>query len=188
MATAGPTLCMTGDDDGGGLNGGDLPWTDPSNITADDATNATAILVAQTTNCLVAKDFRFSPTIPSGATINGIVATIKRRALAGTVDTEFAVIQSDGVAVSSNLSDGVSWNSSYEVVTLGSSTNNWNYAGTSEALNDASTGIAFQAVGTGTAAVDYVKMTVYYTSITGKRSKATGLGTKLGARQAFTGD
>lgn len=66
MSVSGPKITGTGAD-GGGVA---VVWVNPGNITANDGAFATAALVSNTSNELVATNFGFA--IPAGAAITSV--------------------------------------------------------------------------------------------------------------------
>src|SRR4051794_1268202 len=95
MATSGPNIAGTGADDAAV---GTSAWFNPENITADDGGVATQLgLNGATSHYLKGTSFGFS--IPSGATVNGILVEWERVA-GGTriTDTTVKLVQGGSVA------------------------------------------------------------------------------------------
>lgn len=160
MASQGPLGCGTGADDAGV---GTLSWTNVSNITADDGNNATANSAGSgTTHYLKATNFGF--TIPSGATINGLVVDWKRHASSGTItDNRIRVIKG-GVIGATEEGSGSTWNTTEETDTFGGSAVLWGETWTTADINASNFGFAMSAnINANQARVNYVQATVYYT-------------------------
>jgi hypothetical protein len=181
MASQGPLGVGTGADDS---STGVTAWSNPGNITADDGTYATAAITSvgfQTavTHFLKATNFGFS--IPSGATIDGVVAVFNRKCvLSGTAicrdnSSQTAVKLVIGGSVTGNNKAGtnVDWsNGSDEDKSFGASNDLWGTTPTDSQVNASDFGVVISATqtvvgGTSTAYVDYVSITVYYTAAAG---------------------
>lgn len=81
MATTGPKYPGTVEDD---ASVGTASWTSPSNAAADDGVSAVASLFVEQSHYIVARNFDFS-SIPSGATIDSVVVSVKRDGSSGNV-------------------------------------------------------------------------------------------------------
>ncbi len=168
MASQGPRSPASGTDD---ASIGSLPWADPGNITADDGSYATAVgnLVGTAqTEYLVAKDFGFS--VPSTATINGIVVEWKRRvdnpALGAVADNVVSIVRTGAISAT-NLSIGAPWAGSDQYDPFGSSTELWGETWTPSRINATDFGatIAPDVDANVVAMVDHCRITVYYTPL-----------------------
>jgi len=148
-------------------------WSDSGNIVSDNASYA-SITASTFDNTdisygLTATNFDFS-SLPSGATINGIVVEVERYYANGTVSDYQARLIYGGTLQGTAQTTGTNWGafpSSVGIVTIGSSTSNWGYTGISATIVKTSTfGVVYWCQSTGTdsdAFVDYIRMTVYYT-------------------------
>jgi hypothetical protein len=144
-----------------------IAWNNPANAGADDGVYAdkTVFSAGQTTNQLACRGFGFS--IPTGAIVQGIKTTIKRKADAnpGFEDLNVFLLVA-GSAAGSNKAIAGNWSTSDVYVDYGGTTDTWGRAWTPAEINDSLFGIVLTAlcnVGGSTAFVDYVEITVYYT-------------------------
>ena len=167
MSTQGPLSAGTGANDSAF---GTVAWSSPGNVTASDDSRATAVTTAgQTTQYLKATNFGFS--IPSGATINGIVVEFEVSATvgSGSRDERIRIIKGETIGSTDNrvLSPLYSTTDSY--VTRGSSSDLWGESWTDSDINSSTFGVAiackniFIKLGT-TIRIDHVRITVYYTA------------------------
>ena len=155
--------------------GADVPWADPGNIGADDASYATSVnipIAGGTSYLLVAGGFGFA--IPDGATIDGIQVKVNRMTSANPSGTRDAVVQltRDGSAVvGSNLADAATnWPTRLTTASYGGAGALWGTTWTPAEVNAAGFGVALQAVNQNskagrvrTATVDFIRVTVTYT-------------------------
>lgn len=152
----------TGADDAG--SGGAFAWSNPGNCTAADGANASVVLNPGTiAHWLKATNFGFS--IPSGATIDGIVAEVKWSSATATLNTVKLVV--GGSVVGSNKSTGLAGGaSSYK--TYGGSADKWGLTPSVSDVNASNFGLVFGVSATGfvgdTVNVDHIRITVYYTT------------------------
>ena len=148
---------------------GDNDWLTPDNIGADDGSEAQITAATYDTNDhsyrLRARNFGFS--IPDGATIDGIVVEIERRAFAGSAqDQEVQLFDDAGSLVGDNKATATAWPSTAGVATYGSSSDDWNAGLTVTDLNSLTAGVALIVLATGNntdIGVDFMRMTVHYT-------------------------
>lgn len=161
MSTAGPRACGTGTD--GGLPG--AAWTNPGNITADDANYATSSSAPGTnTRNLKATNFGFS--IPAGSTINGIQFAFKWKKTAGTPQLILCqTINASGVIGGTNLADGYSVPATEESKTYGATNQLWGRTWLASDINDVDFGVAFSFASgdSGAISINYVTATIAYT-------------------------
>jgi hypothetical protein len=121
---------------------GTIAWADVNNAKSSDDAKATVIAFG-TTHYLKATNFGFS--IPTGATINGILVEIERRkdSLDGTYDTEIKIVKSNGsIGTTNKAYTTTMWNNFDEYVSYGSSIDLWGEAWTAEDINDTDFGVA----------------------------------------------
>jgi hypothetical protein len=163
---------------------GSSGWTNPNNIFTSNNTYAVSASCANlaTTGYIYALANGFS--IPSGATIDGLVVSIEaKNQLSGTgfrVRHNFSDIflRYSGADQSANSPSGVgtsTWvGTSDTTQTSGSSTASWGASLTTAIVNDASFGVRvrFQNLNASaqTFSVDRIFMTVYYTDSSGVQS------------------
>lgn len=167
--TVGPKLPSTGVDDN--TNGSTLPaWSNPANITSSTDGGASASVTlngTRETHYLKASNFGFN--IPSDATVQGIVVTVKRTVTGGTTgnvnDSQIKIVKSSGAIGAANRSTGSNW-ASTGTLSVGSTSDLWGETWTAGDINNANFGVVIAAVGSsGTnrkANVDYIQITVYY--------------------------
>lgn len=121
---------------------------------------------------LKATGFGFS--IPSGATINGIVVEVERKASANTasntiVDTSVRIVKGGALGVNDDKATAGGWPTTDAYATYGGSTDLWLETWTPTDINATNFGaaIAAEEVCTGTtavtASVDHIRITVSYT-------------------------
>jgi Secretion system C-terminal sorting domain len=166
---------------------GTLAWNDPAGAQTSDATFATvsdliltilAPPVTVTSNYLTATGFNFS-SIPAGATILGVTATIQHErqtllTLDVTSNDNSMKLLVAGVQVGTNMASATAWGNSEETFTYGGTSNLWGTTLTVAQVKAANFGVAFSEkmlisgiLGLGltlTDAVNYISMSVTYTS------------------------
>ncbi len=167
MASQGPNSPGTGADDAGV---GTVTWSNPGNITSSDNAKATATVNATVTHYLKGTNYGFS--IPSGATIDGIVVEIEKSANQSTRGTDSRVrIIKGGTIGSTDKSSVVRWpaTASEAYTTYGSSSDLWGETWTDSDINGSTFGATI--AGSSTAgkssvvlSVDHIRITVYYTA------------------------
>ncbi len=162
MSTQGPNAAGTGSG-----------FTNSGNITADDASYATNSVVLSSPSSLLATNFSFS--IPSGATINGITVGIKRKVNSTTGTPHDSTVQliKGGTAQGNNNSAGAALPTTEGTATYGSAGDLWGLTLTDTDVNASNFGVKFNAIrNSGKAAptlsVNYVTITVDYTSVSGQ--------------------
>lgn len=146
-------------------------WTNPGNIGADDAAEAQITAATYDANDisfrLKGRGFGFS--IPAGATIDGIVVEIERRAFAGGAeDFRVQLLDEAGVVVGENKAVvDPDWPSTATIRTYGSSTDIWTWSTVTAAkINDVDFGVVLSVRATAAntdIGVDFIRVTVYYT-------------------------
>ncbi len=168
MASQGPIFPGTASStpDGSGM---DDSWSDPGNICADDSLVATCILSsAGHSSYLRGNNFGF--TIPGGSTINGIEVNIKRQyAGAGGVVTDTGIrlrVTAGSVGSTKTIGD---WPfAGFSVSSFGGVADLWGTTWSDSDFNS-DFGVDIQcyessSINTAIAQVDYVTITIYYTS------------------------
>jgi hypothetical protein len=152
---------------------GSVSWINTANASANDSSYAQSTLSSTNqSNYIKARGFGF--TIPKGATILGITASIDRsRSGSGglnnnIIDNSVRIIKADGTIGTQNKAQGTQWPSSDAVVTYGSQNDLWGETWTASNINDSDFGIALSARGSTalggarTARVDHITVTVTY--------------------------
>ncbi|NNT72452.1 T9SS type A sorting domain-containing protein [Flavobacterium sp. IMCC34852] len=165
--TSGPNNPTTGTF----VAGANLDWTTPGNITnTADANYATAVFAtAGNTDNLFGSNYGFS--IPNNAIINGIVLTVNRRTSAtnaGRITRDNVVsLVKNGVIAGNNKAVTTAYGTTFSVATYGSSTDTWGTTWTAADINAANFGamISVNANNSLTATVDYLRITIHYTTI-----------------------
>lgn len=155
---------------------GTIAWSNPNNAKASDNVYAVAIDSSGSTSYthyLKATNFGFS--IPSGATINGILAEIERYRsdLSDVYDSEVKIVKADGTIGTTNKASATIWygiSDPNEYTGYGSSSDLWGEIWTAENINDVDFGVVLSAKLKATGGpfggrgnVDHIRITVYYT-------------------------
>jgi hypothetical protein len=163
-----PTSPGTGGND---ATVGTQEWVSTSNITTSNNSYASVSLAKEAiSNYLTATDFGFS--IPTTATIDGIVVEVERYATNSVVNDSSIKIIKGGSVVGNEKSTGASWQTSDNdtYVSFGGSADLWGTTWTAADINASNFGVAISAVNnksgppeTYSAYVDHVRITVYYT-------------------------
>ena len=154
---------------------GTVAWSNPNNAKVSDSVYATAsdaTGAASQTHYLKATNFGFS--IPSGATINGILVEIERKRQSLSTggrprDTVVKIVKADGSLGSTNKADTVTlWTTTDTYASYGSSSDLWGETWDDTKINDIDFGVVISANSPTsadgyTASVDHIRITVYYT-------------------------
>ena len=172
MSSQGPNSCGTG----ANVTGTGVAWSSATGITASDDTRSTAALtgtVAGTrqTQFLVASNFGF--TIPSGATIDGVVVEIERSvsSTSGNPKDESVYLTNNASntgLIGNNKASASVWPTTDAYATYGASNDVWGATLTDSIVNDSGFGVFVRAnkdatESSTTVRVDHIRMTVYYT-------------------------
>lgn len=148
---------------------GNIMWSYPSGAMASDGFYADSSSFSDdTTNYLKATNFDFS--IPSEATIDGILVEIERHyetLSSGTVkDSEVKIVKSNGTIGTTNKADTINdWPASDAYASYGSSSDDWGENWSSADINDADFGVVLSANLANDyplAYVNHIRITVYY--------------------------
>lgn len=140
-------------------------------LASDNSRATTTDLVSgRTTETANLTTFGFS--IPSTATIDGIIVAIERSASAGGTVTDLAVKLIKGGTISGdNKADTVTtWPTTDGTVTYGGASDLWGLTLLYSDVNASNFGVSISATGVGSAGfpqVDHVTITVYYTDAGG---------------------
>lgn len=149
-------------------------WSNVSNATTSNDTYATATLDTFTagTHYLKATNFGFS--IPSGATINGIVAAVEGKVTdVDGVDRSIKLVKGGTIQGNEKARSFPSyyWSFSDDVMTFGASNDLWGLTLADTDINASNFGFVVSAGvdggGAGPASVDQMTLTVYYTAAAG---------------------
>ncbi len=139
---------------------GATAWTNPGNITATDASDATCNAGASS-QYLVAKNFGFS--IPAGAGINGITVRVNASETSAGSETLNARLQ-DAAGALFGTGKTASVNGTSKIVyTYGSTSDVWGATLDSTTVNDADFGVRLWYTTAHNVAIDYVTLAVEYT-------------------------
>jgi len=149
---------------------GTVAWSSPDNAKASDDVYATSTFNTAISHYLKATNFGFS--ILSGATIDGILVEIEKKAsVAGRVsDTTVKIVKADATFGTENKALGGTWTTSDTYYSYGSSTDLWDETWTPVDINDADFGVGISGSITGgitAISVDHIRITVYYTEAGG---------------------
>lgn len=171
MASSGPNSPGTAANDAAV---GTLVWTSPDNCKTSNNTYTQCFGVSssQFSNYLKATNFGFS--IPSGATIDGILVEIERYANHNSASLhvldEVVKLVKNGTVVGTNLGVlGTKWATGDAVFSYGGSSELWGTSWTDSDINNANFGAVLQVETVNGAKiniyayVDHIKITVYYT-------------------------
>ncbi len=152
-------------------------WTTPEN--AASSNNSYALITRTTpgpatifSTYLKALNFGFS--IPSGATIDGVIVEIERKsninsAGYGIKDEVLKLVKGGTVVGTDKAATATFWPTTEAIASYGSSSDLWGTTFTSSDINNSTFGIVLQielttpAKSPLTASVDHVKITVHYT-------------------------
>jgi hypothetical protein len=170
QTTVGPNNAGTGSNATGQ---GTVAWSNPGNITTVGTPYATASLGTHaTSNYLEGTNYSFS--IPSNATIVGIQVTINRYSSANSGgnsinDVTVSLIKG-GAITGNNKATTTDWPTSFGTASYGSASDLWGTTWTYADINASNFGVALSAynqsgVGSRTAYVDYMQISVTYTVV-----------------------
>lgn len=165
--STGNTFCGTGENvDRAGLTA----WSTPSAIISDDVSGGTNN-GGSGSDYLVARNFSF--TIPTGATINGILVRVEAREDAGGTEPLLAQLQDEtGALIGSSKStsnEGSISGTTSVVYTYGSTSDLWGATLTEAIVEDVDFGVRLWFATSHTMTVDFVTMAIEYTSAAGHR-------------------
>jgi len=149
---------------------GTKAWTNVSGAQFADSVYATSTLgTSQTSHYLKATGFNFA--IPAGSTINGIEASVERKAsTANRINDNSVRLLKNGTLVGSNKAQTATWGTADFADAYGSATDLWGTTWSDTDINNTNFGLAFSAKrsssssGSYIASVDFISLTVYYTA------------------------
>lgn len=145
---------------------GTLPWTAPTNITADDGSNAFAsgpISGTEDTNYLKGTNVGF--TIPADAIIRGIEVRMEKQGSAFGTNRDVVVrLVKAGVPVGLSKDITTNWGAAPITVTYGNDSNLWGTTWTPAEINSSGFGVVLSARVSASLQVDvdYMKIKVHY--------------------------
>lgn len=146
---------------------GTVAWTNPGNAIASDNVYATSVLPTNGNSTQRLKATGCGFAIPIGARIDGIAVTVEMNATAGSVDDFFGPTLYRAGVVDNQAIYLNSWPVADTVFTYGGPTDLWSGGWTPADINDSGFGVAIRsritAGAPGTARVDAITITVYYT-------------------------
>jgi len=171
MASQGPNSCGTGAND---ASAGTVSWNNPGNIVSSNNVYSTVVGGSGSTQSKYLKATNFGFSIPSGATIDGIVVEFERKASQSSgnnvKDSEIKIVKGGTIQTTNKADTATNWSTTEAYFTYGSSTELWGTTWTDSDINASDFGVVLKAVltysgkGSVTASVDHVKITVYYTT------------------------
>jgi hypothetical protein len=158
---------------------GTVAWTNPNNAQATDGVFATAALTsAAESEYLKCTGFGFS--IPAGATIQGVVVTVLRKAGSSNSVWDASIKLVKGGTISGNdLGLSTSQGSAYAVPTtltsfsFGAQWYMWGLSLAPSDVNASTFGCVIAEKGSSTVSIDSISMTVYYTLSTDVATSVT---------------
>jgi hypothetical protein len=157
MPSQGPLSPSTLADD---TSFGSVAWISPENAGAEDAAIA---FTGSTSTSHYLKATAFGFTVPSTATIGGIVAEVKRKDAFGagqSVDSRVRLVKG-GVVETTDKASVDGWPAALAYQTYGSSSDLWASTWTATDINDAGFGMVIAAVN-GSPCIDHIRITVTY--------------------------
>lgn len=168
MPSEGPNSPASGADDAGT---GTVAWSGTAAVSTSDNSYATATLgIGEESHYLKATSFGFS--IPSGATIDGIVVEWEQSqtmvAGANICDSKVRIIKG-GTIGSTEQSMGGSWPTADTWASFGGASDKWGETWTDSDVNAITFGAAISAINngfiaSGTAQIDACRITIHYTA------------------------
>ena len=150
--------------------GDDNDWTTPAEVVSDNGVygNITAASFDANDLSYLLKATNCSMGVPSGATIDGILAEIERHYAAGTVADEDVCLTKDGSArVGDDKSTAAAFPTADAITSFGGATDLWGTTWTEAEVNATTFGVLYKMKATGANAdgfVDFIRITVYYTA------------------------
>lgn len=166
MATEGPRYCGTGAED---TSFGSSSWEFPDRAQGTADGSITQVILAPSTSYyLKCTNFGFT-TIPSGATVDGIVVEFGAygRFSSTVVDARMRIVKG-GTIGSTDRSSATPWDTggTFPAHTRGGSTDLWGESWTDTDIKSSGFGVAIACTNTefSRGQVDWVRITVYYTA------------------------
>ncbi len=146
---------------------GTAAWNIPNNAKISDNVYSTAVggRYGATSHYLKSTNFGFS--VPTGATIDGIIVQFERFANTADLvsDSKVRIVKADGSISTTDRKAAGYWSTTEAYYTYGSSSDKWGESWTAANINDADFGVAISTsnVPAGTSFIDHVRIIVYYT-------------------------
>ncbi len=170
MATAGPRYPGTVATEVG--PSGDNDWTNPTNISANDGSEAEITAASYDANDhsyrLKATNFGFDADVPAGSTINGILVEIEQRRFAGAAeDQEVRLYDSTGTLVGDDKQTATAWPGTATIASYGGATDTWNAGLDADDIRSTGFGVAHIVLATAAntdIGVDFIRVTIDYTA------------------------
>jgi hypothetical protein len=149
----------------GGLVFGTAVWQNPSAITKPDGNCAYIASPGAISDYLMANVFGF--TIPSDASINGIVVYFYRKGTAEGLQSDYSLkIVQDWSVVGKDHASSAPWPTNWTLASYGNSSDLWGLSWTPSQINADGFGVAISTQNNLTTGndccIDYVEMSVYY--------------------------
>jgi hypothetical protein len=168
---------------------GAAAWSNPGNVVSDDGSTA-SVNSGASTQYLQATNFGFS--IPTGSTINGVVARVQRMTITSITKDLTVQLIIGGTRTGNDKSSGTDWpaTGSFNNADYGSSSDLWGTSLSVSDVNASNFGLAFRAqrsLGNMYAEVDVIWLDIYYTEpATGQPAIKRGGGVEfMGGRGGF---
>jgi len=175
MSSAGPNNGSSFVDD---ASVGTVAWSNPANAQYSDNVYASVTLNSGIiSHYLKATGFGFS--IPSNATINGILVEVERKAAAGTIGDYSVKLVKGGAISGNNKADTTNnWPTTDTYKSYGGSTDLWGLSWTAADINASNFGMAIACRGyaaNSISYIDHIRITVYYTAVNTYTYTGSGL-------------
>jgi hypothetical protein len=151
-------------------NAGGYAWVNPGNAFSSNDVRAGASVPGTDTGAALShylKLTKFGFSIPSDATIRGVVVEVEKFSNLVVTDNEVKLVK-NSVVSGNNKASGSNWPSVDTYVSYGGSSDLWGVTLTPTDVNSDNFGVVCSAnlpagSGSRSAAIDHVRMTVYYT-------------------------
>ena len=179
MSSSGPNYPSTAVND---TSTGTIPWVTPELAETDNdvGTQAWFDRTGQYSNWLKVTDFGFA--IPGAAVIDGIVVKVKRKrdsTLFGIFDKKISLVKAGSILTYYKANPG-SWYTAFTEGNYGGVSDLWDTTWAPAQINASDFGVAVSAwstagsSGSNNAHIDYVRVTVYYHTVTAYTRSAAG--------------
>lgn len=180
MASSGPNSPGTAANDSS--NGGGVAWSNVNNSFSSNNVYASASLGTNGKSYYL-KLTNFGFAISGGATIDGVIVEVECSSSIALIRDEEVSLVKGGTVSGSNLADFSYWSDSGDTtISHGGASNLWGLSLTPTDINSSNFGVVISITNdslkfTCTGYVDHVKITVYYTEVSGTpRSQAMTIG------------
>lgn len=159
-------------------------WVNPGNAAADDATDAfIGKIGAGSADGQTLKGTCSTPfAIDSGATIAGVKVEVEGYMYNLVSELHAYLVRGGTIDTGVDRSTAATWGGTMSVITYGGSTDDWGGITPAE-INSTGFGFAFQPTftGIGHIYIDYIRITVYYSTATGDYTWTSGVDISDGA-------